>query len=63
MSRVLVVGSGASGVHFALTVLKKGYDVTMVDVGHAGSTHLLPEASFDALRTQLPDPVEYFLRT
>ena len=35
MARVSVVGSGASGVHFALTLLEKGYDVTMLDVGRA----------------------------
>ena len=33
MTHVVVVGSGASGVHFALTALERGHDVTMVDVG------------------------------
>jgi choline dehydrogenase-like flavoprotein len=61
MTRVVVVGSGASGVHFALSVLRKGHDVTMVDVGHDRRTHVLPEAGFDALKEQLPDPVSYFL--
>ena len=31
--RILIVGSGASGVHFALSVLRKGYEVVMLDVG------------------------------
>jgi choline dehydrogenase-like flavoprotein len=61
MTRVLVVGSGASGVHFALTVLRKGHDVTMVDVGHDQRSRLLPEANFDALKEQLPDPTGYLL--
>jgi choline dehydrogenase-like flavoprotein len=61
MKRVLVVGSGASGVHFALTVLKKGYDVTMVDVGYEHHTHVMPEANFETLKERLPDPVAYFL--
>ena len=28
MADVIVVGSGASGVHFALSLLKKGHEVT-----------------------------------
>ena len=61
MTRVLVVGSGASGVHFALTVLQKGYDVTMVDVGRDHRAAVLPDASFNGLKEQLADPAEYFL--
>ena len=38
MKRVLIVGSGASGVHCALSLLKKGYEVVMLDVGHAKQT-------------------------
>lgn len=59
--RVVVVGSGASGVHFALTVLKKGHLVTMVDVGHDRRTHVMSDASFTELKERLPDPVAYFL--
>ena len=33
MEKILVIGSGASGVHFTLSVLKKGYEVTLIDVG------------------------------
>ena len=62
MSRsVLVVGSGASGVHFAQTALEKGLHVTMVDVGGEESAAPLPSATFDQLKEQLDDPVDYFL--
>ena len=42
---VTVVGSGASGVHFALTVLESGGTVRMVDVGRQGRPPVLPEAT------------------
>jgi len=59
--RVTVVGSGASGVHFARTVLDLGHEVTMVDVGHERPDSVLPDADFAGLRDQLADPVDYFL--
>lgn len=59
--RVLVVGSGPSGVHFAQTALDRGYEVTMVDVGHAAPPHIMPGARFDQLKQQLDDPVAFFL--
>jgi choline dehydrogenase-like flavoprotein len=61
MRHVVVVGSGASGVHFALTLLRKNYRVTMVDVGRSARKSPLPEANFDSLKEQLADPAEYFL--
>lgn len=61
MSRILVVGSGASGVHFAQTALERGHRVTMLDVGHQRPDPVAPEADFEALRAALPDPVAYFL--
>ena len=62
MARVSVVGSGASGVHFALTLLEKGYDVTMLDVGHEPPVPPpLPAASLEALKETLDDPTRYFL--
>lgn len=61
MSRIVVVGSGATGVHFALTSLERGHDVTMLDVGNERPAPVLPDATFDELKTELPDPVEYFL--
>lgn len=58
---VTVVGSGASGVHFALTVLRKGGSVRMLDVGRQGRDAVLPDASLDGLKDQLDDPAGYFL--
>jgi len=58
---ILVVGSGASGVHFTLSMLRKGYRVTMLDVGWAKPPIVNPEDNFDSLNENLPDPAEYFL--
>jgi len=61
MSKVVVVGSGASGVHFALTLLEKGYQVVMVDVGHKPPEEANPGVSFNDLKISLQDSVAYFL--
>jgi choline dehydrogenase-like flavoprotein len=61
MTRIVVVGSGASGVHFALTALERGHEVTMLDVGYERPAPVLPDASFDQLKSLLPDPAAYFL--
>lgn len=61
MARIVVVGSGASGAHFALTALQKGHTVAMLDVGHARPAPIRPEATFDELKASLDDPVGYFL--
>jgi len=61
MPKILVVGSGASGVHFALTALDKGHEVVMLDVGYSQPIQPLPAATFDQLKEQLDDPVTYFL--
>jgi choline dehydrogenase-like flavoprotein len=61
VSRIVVVGSGATGVHFALTCLERGHDVTMLDYGNERPAAVLPQASFDDLKGELPDPVDYFL--
>ena len=58
---VVVVGSGASGVHFALSVLRKGYRVVMLDVGHASAEPVNPGDSLNDLKRRLDDPVRYFL--
>lgn len=63
MKNTIVVGSGASGVHFALSLLKKGYDVTMLDVGYQKSEVLNPKDSFIELKANLDDTVSYFLGT
>jgi choline dehydrogenase-like flavoprotein len=56
-----VVGSGASAVHFALSMLERGEAVTMLDVGRAQPATVRPEASLVDLKRELDDPVEYFL--
>lgn len=58
---VLVVGSGASAVHFAQTALAKGWTVRMLDVGFEGPESVLPEAHFGELKEQLEDPVRFML--
>lgn len=61
MHKILIVGSGASGVHFALSVLKKGCDVTMLDVGYRKPDIANPNENINELKTNLEDPVDYFL--
>ena len=61
MKKVLIVGSGASGVHFALSLLQKGYEVCMLDVGNMGAGAANPLDSFNQLKHNLPDPAQYFL--
>jgi choline dehydrogenase-like flavoprotein len=58
---VTVVGSGASGVHFALSVLRRGGSVRMLDVGRQGRAQVLPDAGLDRLKRELDDPAAYFL--
>jgi len=58
---VTVIGSGASGVQFALSLLRKGVGVRMLDVGRKGRPPVLPDASLNELKAQLSDPAEYFL--
>jgi choline dehydrogenase-like flavoprotein len=59
--KALVVGSGASGVHFALTLLRKGWSVTMIDVGREPSAPVSPRSTLTGLKETLPDPSAYFL--
>ncbi len=61
MTRYLVVGSGATGVHFAQTLLERGEKVEMLDVGFERPVPPLPDADIDALKDELPDPERYFL--
>lgn len=61
MNSITVVGSGATGVHFALSALKRGFDVTMLDVGFMGPEAVNREQSFNQLKCRLKDPVKYFL--
>jgi len=61
VKHVVVVGSGASGVHFAQSALENGWRVTMVDVGRVAPAPVLPDASFAAFKRESPDPAGYFL--
>ena len=61
MDKVLIVGSGASGVHFALTALQKGVEVHLLDVGHKRPDVSNPEDNLNDLKSNLDDPVRYFL--
>ncbi len=61
MTRVVVVGSGPSGVHFALTLLRQGHEVQMLDVGRVAPEIPAAGADFEALKRALPDPTEYLL--
>lgn len=61
MSRIIVVGSGPSGVHFAQTVLEQGREVLMLDVGHQRPVPVLPDAPFDDLKRRLDDPAPWLL--
>ncbi len=61
MAEFLIVGSGATGVHFALTALDRGHSVTMLDVGFEKPAPVAPEATFQELKQVLDDPESYFL--
>jgi choline dehydrogenase-like flavoprotein len=58
---IVVVGSGASGVHFALAALRKGRRVLMLDVGYTGQDAVRPGDNLNGLKRNLPDPIGYFL--
>jgi choline dehydrogenase-like flavoprotein len=58
---ILIVGSGASGVHFAQTALELGHRVTMLDVGHEAPAAVHVDQTVNGLKEQLDDPVDYFL--
>jgi len=59
--RIVVVGAGVSGSHAALTLLERGYDVELWDVGR--EERAFPEAgvTFHELKGRLNDPIAYFL--
>jgi len=58
---IVVIGSGATAVHFAQTVLDLGRKVVMLDVGYTSGATELPHASLNELKRELTDPVRYFL--
>ena len=59
--RIVVVGAGVSGSHAALTLLERGHDVELWDVGREEAA--FPEAgvTFHELKERLNDPIAYFL--
>jgi len=59
--RLTIVGSGPSAVHFALTALRKGHAVDMLDVGYEKAAPVNPGDSLEQLKTSLPDPTPFFL--
>ncbi len=61
MNKITIVGSGASGVHFADSLLDLGYEVRMIDVGYSGPEPVMKDATFNQLKDKLEDPVNYFL--
>ena len=61
MSDLVVIGSGASAVHFALQALEGGRSVTMLDVGHPRPPAVNPGDTFAELKQELDDPAGYFL--
>ena len=61
MADFTVVGSGPSGVHFALSALKRGHSVQIVDVGWSPNDAVNPGDSFVDLKHNLDDPAAYFL--
>ena len=56
-----VVGSGASGVHFALSALERGHEVVMLDVGFQKPDVVSPRLTFDEMKGDLNDSASYFL--
>jgi len=61
MKAVTVVGSGPSGVHYALTLLMKGRRVRMIDVGFDKPAAVRATDTLPQLKASLADPVQYFL--
>lgn len=58
---IVIVGSGASGVHFAQTLLERGRRVVMIDVGFPRPMPPEPGADLPTLKRKLVDPVKWFL--
>lgn len=61
VNKITVIGSGASGINFAESLLEKGYEVHMIDVGYSGPKPVEKEATFNQLKDRMKDPVKYFL--
>lgn len=61
MADFLVVGSGATGVHAARTLLEQGAQVTMVDAGYTSPAFEEPDLDIDALKARPGAQQRYFL--
>ena len=61
VTRIVVVGSGVSGAHAALTLLERGHDVELWDVGREEDAFPESGATFNELKDRLADPIDYFL--
>lgn len=59
--KTIVVGSGVSGAHAALTLLERGHAVEIWDVGRDDAALPPPDTTFHELKAVLADPIAYFL--
>lgn len=59
--RIVIVGSGVSGAHAALTILERGHDVELWDIGREETTFPDEGVTFHDLKSGLADPAAYFL--
>jgi len=59
--KTVVVGAGVAGAHAALTLLERGHDVELWDVGRADTEFPAAGVAFHDLKEHLSDPVTYFL--
>ena len=59
--KIVVIGSGVSGTHAALTLLERNFNVELWDVGREESTPPPQGMNFTELKESLDDPIAYFL--
>jgi len=60
-SKVIIIGSGPSGVQAALTLLKRGFRVEVIDGGETETKLPNGNLSFTDLKKELDDPWSFFL--
>lgn len=61
MKKIIVVGAGVSGAHAALTLLERGFNVELWDVGREENPFPKQGTTFHDLKKSLDDPIAYFL--
>lgn len=59
--KIVVVGSGVSGTHAALTLLERNFDVELWDVGREVDSFIEKGVTFNDLKNILNDTSTYFL--